>query len=202
MTHRGITLRRYAAFMNAALEPQIRNTDAGRLLVRPVRPDDRDLLRRGFSQLTPQSRYRRFFSPISQLSEGHLQYLTEIDYRDHVAWVGILVDQPEMPPVAVGRWIRIEENPKAAEAAVVVVDRYQRRGIGRAVLEILAGSAMNLGVREIVVLVQADNLPMLRILEAVEAVPAGSDAGIRRFVVRLPVSVPSRSRRSRGRAAG
>jgi ribosomal protein S18 acetylase RimI-like enzyme len=104
--------------------------------------------------------------------------------------------------VAVGRWIRIEEDPKAAEAAVVVVDRYQRRGIGRAVLEILAGSAMNLGVREIVVLVQADNLPMLRILEAAEAVPAGSDAGIRRFVVRLPVSVPARSRRSRGRAAG
>jgi len=175
--------------MNGVLEPQIRNTHAGRLLVRPVRPDDRELLRRAFRQLTPKSRYRRFFSPISQLSESQLQYLTEIDYRNHFAWVGILVDERETPLVAAGRWIRMEERPETAEAAVVVVDQYQRRGIGRAVLEILAGSALKLGVREFAALVQADNLPMLRILEAIEAVPAGSDAGIKRYLVPLPVSV-------------
>jgi RimJ/RimL family protein N-acetyltransferase len=180
--------------MNAVLAPQIRDTIAGRLLVRPVRPDDRELLRDGFSQLTPKSRYRRFFSPIKQLSEGHLQYLTEINYRDHVAWVGILLDEPQTPTVAVARWIRTEQNPKAAEAAVAVVDRYQQRGIGRAVLEILADSAIKLGVVEFVALVQADNLPMLGILEGAEAVPAGFDAGIRRFVVPLPVSGPSGSR--------
>jgi RimJ/RimL family protein N-acetyltransferase len=183
-------------FVKTVLNPQIRDTDAGRLLVRPVTPDDRDLLRRGFSQLTAKSRHRRFFSPISQLSESHLQYLTEIDYRDHVAWVGILVDRPQLLLAAVGRWIRVEENPKAAEAAVVVVDRYQRRGIGGAVLEILAGSAMQLGIREFVALVQADNLPMLRILEMIGAVPAGYDAGIKRFVIPLPVAARSRSRPS------
>jgi RimJ/RimL family protein N-acetyltransferase len=183
-------------FVKTVLNPQIRDTDAGPLLVRPVTPDDRDLLRRGFSQLTAKSRYRRFFSPISQLSESHLQYLTEIDYRDHVAWVGILVDRPQLPLAAVGRWIRVEENPKAAEAAVVVVDRYQRRGIGGAVLEILAGSAMQLGIREFVALVQADNLPMLRILEMVGAVPTGYDAGIKRFVIPLPVAARPRSRPS------
>ena len=182
--------------MNGELEAQVRETGAGRLLVRPVRPGDRELLRRGFNQLTPKSRYRRFFSPIAQLSETHLDYLTKIDYRDHFAWVGILVDEPQMPLGGVGRWIRTEDNPRAAEAAVAVVDRYQGRGIGRAVLEILAGSAIKLGVGEFVALVQADNLPVLRILEEVDAVPAGSDAGIKRFVVPLPVTRRSRSRRS------
>src|SRR3979411_1595327 len=40
--------------------------------------------------MSPESRYRRFFAPITQLSDEQLAYLTEIDYKDHFAWIGLL----------------------------------------------------------------------------------------------------------------
>ncbi|MEA2283671.1 MAG: hypothetical protein QOK21_4278, partial [Solirubrobacteraceae bacterium] len=54
--------------------------DGSRIVIRPIEPDDRDDLREGFERLSPESRYRRFFSPVPRLSERHLDYLTQVDH--------------------------------------------------------------------------------------------------------------------------
>ena len=48
--------------------------DGTPVLVRPVRPNDKDLLRQGFDRLSPASRYRRFLAPVDELSEAELRY--------------------------------------------------------------------------------------------------------------------------------
>src|ERR1700736_6701242 len=95
--------------------------DGTRVHFRPIRPDDKESLRRGIEAMSPESRYRRFFSPIDHLTDEQLTYLTEIDYQDHFAWIAFLPDIEGSPGVGVARWIRAPEHPESTKAAVTVV---------------------------------------------------------------------------------
>jgi hypothetical protein len=60
--------------------------------VRPIRPQDAAPLRAGFERLSEQSRYRRFLSPMQELSGPMLRYLTEVDHHDHEALIAVGAD--------------------------------------------------------------------------------------------------------------
>src|SRR3954471_14542902 len=98
--------------------------DGTRLLIRPIRPADKALLAAGLTRLSETSIQRRFLGPKPRLTAAELRYLTEVDGFDHFAivaaaprWHGDLV--------ASARWVRLHEDPEAAEAAVVVCDALQ-----------------------------------------------------------------------------
>src|SRR5207245_10710034 len=118
-------------------------------------------LRQALARMSPHSRYRRFFSPLDHLSEQQLDYLTNIDFKDHVAWIAFLPDEPGAPGVGVARWVRDRDDPGVAEAAVAVIDDYHRRGIGRALLRLLTESAVSVGAQPIPASVLASNHPLL-----------------------------------------
>jgi hypothetical protein len=42
--------------------------DGGMVRIRPITPDDKDHILDGFRRLSPESRYRRFLSPIDELT--------------------------------------------------------------------------------------------------------------------------------------
>ena len=48
---------------------------AGRVLIRPIASDDKERLERGLEQLSPESRYRRFFAPVDHFSELSLIHI-------------------------------------------------------------------------------------------------------------------------------
>lgn len=139
--------------------------------VRPVTPDDKNLLASGFERMSERSRYLRFLGPMPTLSRRQLAYLSELDHHDHVA-VGLL-DGSE--PVAIGRWVRFEDEPADADVAITVVDEYQRRGVGRVVIQVLALVARHRGVRWLHFDVLAENDAMLKLLDRLGAVrtPSG-----------------------------
>jgi RimJ/RimL family protein N-acetyltransferase len=139
--------------------------DGTQILVRPVHPQDKDRLREGFARLSAQSRHRRFLTPLQQLSDRQVRYLTEIDYADHMAWVALDPSQPGEPGVGVARYVRLPDEETVAEAAVTVLDEYQGRGIGTLLLRLLAGSALEHGIRSFRGYVLADNDPMVDILD-------------------------------------
>jgi RimJ/RimL family protein N-acetyltransferase len=160
--------------------------DGQRVAFRPLRRDDRESLREAFARMSPQSRYRRFFSPLDHLSEQQLDYLTNIDFKDHVAWIAFLPDEPGAPGVGVARWVRDRDDPEVAEAAVAVIDDYHRRGIGRALLRLLTESAVSLGVKRFQAFVLGDNDPMLTLFQSLGAHIAGAHAGTIEVLVPLP----------------
>jgi GNAT superfamily N-acetyltransferase len=141
--------------------------DGTRVTIRPLRPDDRDELRRRFADLSSQTRYRRFLSVPATLSDDAIRYLTEIDGVDHVAIVCTTesLDRKRELGLGVARYVRLEGEPDVAEAAVVVADDAQRRGVGRLLLTTLAEAARERGVRAFRAEVLAENTPMRRILE-------------------------------------
>jgi GNAT superfamily N-acetyltransferase len=133
-----------------------------RVLIRPIRKEDKDLLLDGLHRLSPESQYRRFFSPKPQLSGAQLRYLTEVDHRIHEALIA--VDPNSGQGVGVARFIRSTEDPSDAEAAVAVIDPWQDRGVGTALLEALAARAREEGVKRFTASVLASNSPMLELL--------------------------------------
>jgi len=162
--------------------------DGSRILFRPITPEDKELLRVGVERLSPESRYRRFFSSIAHLSDDQLAYLTEIDYIDHFAWIGILPDAAE-EGVAVGRWVRDPDHPDSAEAAVTVVDEYQGQGIGSALLALLAKSAIERGIKRFTLEVLGENEPMLALMEHVGAIIDRREGGVVFMHVPLPATI-------------
>lgn len=136
----------------------------GRVLIRPIAADDKERLERGLEQLSPESRYRRFFAPIDHFSEADLAYLTELDYTNHFAWGAIALDEPDQPGVGVARYVRVQEDPTSAEAAVVVADAWQSKGLGGLLLRVLAETAVNHGIGQFQALVLATNEPALEFM--------------------------------------
>ena len=57
--------------------------DGTRVALRSIRPSDAEELHRGFLALSPESRYRRFFSAAADLDEATLRYLTDVDGVEH-----------------------------------------------------------------------------------------------------------------------
>src|SRR4051794_17974634 len=98
--------------------------DGAKVLVRAIDPDDRDLLAAAFERLSPESRYRRFFSPLQRLSSRQLDHLTRVDHVDHEALLAIDEDAGDL--VGVARYVRT--GPGEAEPAMVVADDWQGRG--------------------------------------------------------------------------
>jgi GNAT superfamily N-acetyltransferase len=158
------------------------------LLVRPIQPSDKELLTRGFEQLSPASRYRRFFHQVDHLSDAQLSYLTEVDGIDHSAFVAVLRDDPDVG-VGVARWIRLPEEPEVAEGAVTVVDRYHGQGVGRTLLYLMARDAISKGIRAFRAWIVGENTPMLKILLGLGAKPGRWELGTMEIDVPLPDTV-------------
>lgn len=139
--------------------------------LRHIRPEDATELQRGFDRLSGPSRYQRFGGVIGRLSEPMLHYLTHVDGKDHVAIVAAAQAHPAGPEVGVGvgRFIRTREDPKVAEAALTVVDDFQRKGLGRILAVALARAALERGITQFRGQVLTDNEGVRRLLEEVGA---------------------------------
>ena len=119
----------------------------GRFLVRPITPDDRELINASFNELSPQSKYLRFFQSANRLSEYQLKYLTNPDGVNHVAW-GILDTTVEPHQgVCAFRFIRLKDDPEVAESAITVLDRFQGQGLSKVAFSVLNILAAELGVK-------------------------------------------------------
>jgi protein lysine acetyltransferase len=134
-----------------------------RIGIRPIRADDGPRLQDAYDRLSPQTKYRRFLAVKPRLTEADLTYLTGADGTDHVALVATPAEEPERI-IAVGRFVRLAEEPAAAELAIVVGDPYQGEGLGTELLGRLADAALVRGIVRLTATVLADNVPVHRLL--------------------------------------
>jgi RimJ/RimL family protein N-acetyltransferase/nucleotide-binding universal stress UspA family protein len=135
--------------------------DGSSVLIRPIAPEDRELLRTGFEQLSDRSRYMRFQAPMPTLSDEQLSYLTAVDHHDHEALVAL--DAATEQAVGVARFVRVSDV--VAECAVVVADEWQGRGVATELLDLLVERAHDEGVERFTAIVMAENAEALRLLE-------------------------------------
>jgi RimJ/RimL family protein N-acetyltransferase len=67
--------------------------------------------------------------------------------------------------IAVARFVRLADDPEAAEAAIVVADDWQRRGLGSELAAQLAEEARTSGIRRFTATMAADNRPAQRLMQ-------------------------------------
>ena len=138
--------------------------DGALILVRPIRADDKRMLEDGLRHLSDESVQRRFLTLKRSFSRAELRYLTEVNGRDHVALVAEYPGDSVRRLIAAARFVRLEEDPAAAEAAIVVADDWHRRGLGSVLAEQLAGEARHAGIARFTATMASDNVAAHRLM--------------------------------------
>jgi RimJ/RimL family protein N-acetyltransferase len=149
-------------------------SDGTAVAIRPIAAGDKQELQDGLQRLSDEAVQRRFLVPKVRFTKAELRYLTEVDGHDHVA----LVAESERWPgtiVAVARYVRLNDDPDTAEAAIVVADELQGLGLGTLLAERLAAAATVHGVRRFTAEMLGDNRPAQRLMELLTARLAEGD---------------------------
>lgn len=149
--------------------------------LRPIGPQDKDALVRFHSQLSDDTRYRRYHAAKGHLSSADLNYFTEVDQERHVALVAHPA-QDEGDLLGVARSVSSPQAPEEAEIAIVVRDDQHGTGLGADLIEAIIGRAEDTGVRHVVAQVQADNHRALRLFQGFGFRQRAWDGGVRELV--------------------
>ena len=131
--------------------------------IRALRPQDRDDLMAAVDRTSSDSLYRRFFAVRRHFTETEESFYLNVDFVSHVALIAVANENGQPIIIAGGRYVVGE--PGQAEVAFTVVDKYQGRGVGAALLRHLAMIARQAGLRELVAYVLPDNRAMLKVFE-------------------------------------
>ncbi len=134
--------------------------------VRPIRPDDAARLQAFHTRLSPNSIYLRWLAAHPVLSGAEAAQLSNLDYTTRMAYVALTGEPGAEQIVGVARYGLVRpDQPEEAEAAVVVEDAFQGRGLGWALTSRLMRYARALGVRAWLAEINAGNARMLRFIE-------------------------------------
>jgi GNAT superfamily N-acetyltransferase len=144
----------------------VRLRNGEEVTIRPVRPDDKELILSGFARLSAQSRYSRFMTPRKGFTEQELEFLTEVDGINHFA-IGVARTLPDGSEegIAIARVIRLPDDPEAAEPAITVIDAYHGQGLGTILLARLVAAARERGVKRFRCEFLADNRKIRALLD-------------------------------------
>jgi RimJ/RimL family protein N-acetyltransferase len=140
--------------------------DGTRVSIRPIRPEDAPRLQALFTRLSPTSIYLRFLGYRKMPSDEEARSLAEVDYHNRMAFVAFVESELEERIIGVARYAAVENAvPRAAEAAVVVEDEYQGRGLGTILLKRLVDYAREDGVHSLWATVHRNNAQILRFVK-------------------------------------
>jgi len=152
---------------------ELRNGES--ILLRPLLPADRAAYASAIGALSADSLRRRFLTggrPNSRM----IDYLVDIDYVDHFAWV---VQDPEHRDAVLGtaRFVRLGDDHDRAEVAFEVAEDHQGRGIATLLLGAIGVAAASAGVEVLVATVLLDNAPMRAVFDKIGATASFGDPG-------------------------
>ena len=148
--------------------------DGGEYTIRPIHPDDAEMLQDLVQNLSPESRYFRFVSSLKELPAPMLSRLTLIDYDSEMALVAIHRERKDGPNgetvetqrvVGVSRYIT-NPDKSSCEFSLVVADDFNGKGLGSRLMLSIMEEARDKGLDEIEGLVLANNTSMLKLMKS------------------------------------
>ncbi|SDU03511.1 bifunctional acetate--CoA ligase family protein/GNAT family N-acetyltransferase [Desulfobacula phenolica] len=136
--------------------------DDENIFVRPVRPSDGQLMFDLFFDLSPETVYLRFFSPIKKISKPMLIKLTQIDYDREIALIAFSGSSQKRKIVGVSRIIFVPQQKKG-EFSIVLADALHGKGLGKKLLWHALVCAKRFGLEQVWGPVITTNTGMLRL---------------------------------------
>jgi len=146
----------------------------GTYTLRPIRPDDAEMLQAFVRGLSQESRYFRFASAMQELPSRMLARYTLIDYDREMALVAVIKDRHTQDDGSVTEAermvgvVRYITNPDATscEFSLVIADDFKGQGLGSRLMLSIVDLARSKGLSEIVGLILANNTAMLRLMRS------------------------------------
>ncbi|WP_326534596.1 bifunctional acetate--CoA ligase family protein/GNAT family N-acetyltransferase [Pseudorhodoferax sp.] len=146
----------------------------GEYTIRPIHPGDAQMLQAFVQSLSPESRYFRYVSSMTQLPPGMLARFTLIDYDREMALVavqkqrsaatdGSIVETERV--IGVSRYVT-NPDQSSCEFSLVVADGMSGKGIGSRLMDAIMQVARDKGLSEIQGLVLSVNPNMLKLMRS------------------------------------
>jgi acetyltransferase len=146
----------------------------GQYTVRPIHPNDAQMLQGLVQHLSPESRYLRFVSSMPELPPSMLARFTLIDYDREMALVAVVKERSAATDgeiveteriVGVSRYVtNIDQS--SCEFSLVVADDSTGKGLGSRLMESIMDVAREKGLAEIEGLVLVKNPGMLKLMKS------------------------------------
>jgi len=140
----------------AELETYTTFKDGVKVFFRPIKPTDEAMMQELFYSLSEDSIYYRFFHRAQVMPHKKVQRFTTIDYQKDMAIVGLVEENGREKIIAVGRYAS-EPESNMAEAALLIQDDWQGKGIGTWLLKYLIQIAKSRKIAGFKAQVMADN---------------------------------------------
>ena len=131
----------------ASYSAQEQLRDGRPVKIRALRPDDETSMLAAIDRTGPESLKRRFFVTKREFSDMETAFFMNIDFVNHVALVAEIDEDGKTAIVGGGRYVVVESGH--AEVAFIVVDAYQRHGIGAILVRHIVGLARAAGRRSL-----------------------------------------------------
>lgn len=134
--------------------------------LRSLHLDDVERIKAFFYRLTPQSIFFRLLEYRTAITDVEARLLCDMDGRTRVAIAATVVADGAEHIIAVARYSLIDPaNGATGEAAIVVQDDYQKRGLGTILIRRLVEYARAHGVQRFVATIHSNNAQILRFIE-------------------------------------
>ncbi|MFQ5428954.1 MAG: GNAT family N-acetyltransferase [Phycisphaerae bacterium] len=175
------------------LERWIELKDGSRAFMRPLRLTDESLLRDMFYKLSDESVHSRFFRMIKSMPHEKLQAFLRVDYDADMALVVLTDVDAHAEMMGIAHYSK-DARENFADAAFLVRDDFQGRGIGAALMNALVDTAISHGLRGFTADVLMDNHGMLRIFHKC-GYPVESEMDQGTYRLRIPFTKKKRRAR-------
>jgi acyl-CoA hydrolase/RimJ/RimL family protein N-acetyltransferase len=136
--------------------------DGTQIFFRPVKPTDESALSEMLYSLSEESVRKRYMTRTVAFPHKDVQQLTNIDYKNDLAVVGVVPGVGGEEIVAIGQYFT-EPKHGRAEVAFIVHDEWQQKGMGTLLLNFLSEMAKKRGVKRFHAKVLPENKAMLAV---------------------------------------
>jgi acyl-CoA hydrolase/RimJ/RimL family protein N-acetyltransferase len=137
--------------------------DGTEIFFRPVKPNDEHELSEMLYSLSEKSVQTRYMTHTVTFSHKDVQQLTNINYQQDIAIVGIVPGPSGDEQIVAMAQYFLDPKTQSAEVAFVVHDEWQQKGMGTYLLDYICKIAKQRGVKRFFAKVMPSNKPMLAI---------------------------------------
>lgn len=140
--------------------------DGSHVLIRPLRPEDRDREIAFIQALSATSRHNRFLAEVKEPGTVLLDQLMDVDTAKRVAYVALVHDNGALTEIGISRYAQDPDVSHVCECAITVADHWQNRGLGTLLMRHLIEQAKNNGFRQMYSVDSASNQDMRELADS------------------------------------
>jgi len=161
-----------------------------RLLLRPIRPEDRAKHEAFIARNTPADMHARFFRMVRELPPSEIARFTQIDYEREMAFIAVGEDEHGVEETLGVARAHADADNIEAEFAIIVRSDLKGLGLGAALLNKLILYCRGRGTQRLIGEAFSDNDRMLRLARECGFRIAGRHDGIVDLALELQTPPP------------